>query len=85
MRFGKLDDLDEMYPSEPEKATKKMVELWLEKDAHASWAKLANALEYARQYALAKRIRETYKCEFITHHTTRPVHSCASVAGSNPT
>ena len=58
-----------MYPLEPERAREEMVGVWLERDPHPTWAKLADGFEHAGQRALARRIRETYNCTCTYMHT----------------
>lgn len=65
MRFSKLQRLEDKYPLEPEKAKEELVGMWLDDDLNPTWEKLADAFEYAEQRALAKKIRETYNCEFL--------------------
>ena len=62
MSYSKLRALEDKYPVETEKARTEMVETWLASDSKASWAKLADGMEYADQRWLAKRIREAYNC-----------------------
>ena len=59
----KLHALEDKYPADPEKAREELVDLWFEKDKNPTWARLADAFEYAGQRAIGKRIRETYNCK----------------------
>ena len=63
VRFSKLRALEDKYPTDAEKAREEVVTMWLERDTNPTWARLADAFEYAGQRALARKIRETYNCK----------------------
>ena len=62
IRYSKLKVIktdDTSFPSLEHKC-KKMMEVWLETDIHATWKKLCDALDKIEHQALAENIREKY-------------------------
>ena len=61
IRYSQLKVIktDTSFPSLTDKC-KKMMEVWLATDIHATWKKLCNALDEIEHQALAENIRKKY-------------------------